>query len=100
MGRWSVVDAGTLSILLTERPAPTYDPQTYVHVGLPPEEADAVVVRSATLFRAGWSGMAGDIFVLDLPGASTPRLDTLIFERAPRPLYVGHPAQMVRGQAR
>lgn len=87
MGRYAVVRSGGLSVLLTERPACTFDPHTYRHVGLAPERADVIVVRSATLFRAGFAGVAGDILILDLPGASTPRLDTLAFVRAPRPLY-------------
>ena len=54
---------------------------------LAPEQADVVVVRSATLFRAGWAGLFSEALVLDLPGASTPRLDTLELVRTPRPLY-------------
>lgn len=87
MGRWTVVTVGSLSVLFTERPACTFDPETFRHVGLAPELADVIVIRSANLFRAGWAGVAGDIHILDLPGASTPRLETLEFHRAPRPLY-------------
>jgi microcystin degradation protein MlrC len=87
MGRYAIVDAGDLSVLVTERPACTFDPTTFRHVGLPPEEADVIVVRSAHLFRAGFAGVAERALFLDLPGASTPRLDSLIFARAPRPLY-------------
>jgi len=87
MGRWAVVTAGSLSVLLTERPACTFDPETFRHAGLAPEQADVIVIRSANLFRAGWAGVAGDVHILDLPGASTPRLETLEFHRAPRPLY-------------
>jgi microcystin degradation protein MlrC len=87
MGRYAVVRAGSLSVLLTERPAPTFDPQAFRQAGLDPESADLVVVRSATLFRAGWAGVADEAIVLDLPGASTPRLGSLAFTRAPRPLY-------------
>jgi microcystin degradation protein MlrC len=87
MGRWAVLESGSLSVLLTERPAPTFDPEAFRQAGLAPESADLVVVRSATLFRAGWAGVADEAIVLDLPGASTPRLDSLVFTRAPRPLY-------------
>jgi microcystin degradation protein MlrC len=87
MGRFAVVRAGELSVLLTERPACTFDPETFRHAGLVVEDADLIVVRSATMFRAGFAGVAGDILILDLPGASTPRLDSLDFVRAPRPLY-------------
>jgi microcystin degradation protein MlrC len=87
MGGWAVVEHDALSVLLTERPAPTFDPACYVHAGISPEEMDIVVVRSANLFRAGWSGMFSEALILDLPGASTPRLASLEFTRAPRPLH-------------
>jgi microcystin degradation protein MlrC len=88
MGRWAVVAVETLRVLVTEQPACTYDPQTFRHVGLPPEEADIVVVRSVGLFRAGFAGIAHHAFHVDLPGASAPRLSTLTFERAPSDLYI------------
>jgi microcystin degradation protein MlrC len=87
MGHFAVVDADGLSVLLTERPAYTFDPETYRHVGLVPEEADVIHVRSANLFRAAWAPVTSSAFILDLPGASTPNLASLEFERAPRPLY-------------
>lgn len=87
MGRWARVEAGRLSVLLTELPACTFDPETYRHVGLEPRVADVVAVRSANLFRAGWGGLAEGALILDLPGASTPRLSTLPYTRVTRPLY-------------
>ncbi|MEU8270618.1 M81 family metallopeptidase [Sphaerisporangium sp. NPDC049002] len=88
MGRWATVDTGEgLVVLVTERPAPTFDPAGYRHAGLEPADADAVVVRSATMYRAGFRGLHAGAILLDLPGASTPRLDYLEFRRAPRPLY-------------
>jgi microcystin degradation protein MlrC len=87
MGAWARIDSGTLSILVTERPACTFDPATFEHAGLDPDAADVVVVRSANLFRAGWGARSDGAIILDLPGASTPRLERLTFERASRPLY-------------
>jgi microcystin degradation protein MlrC len=88
LGRWAVLDTGAgLSVLLTERPAPTFDPAGYLHAGLDPAAADAVLVRSATLYRAGFAGQYAEAVLLDLPGASTPRLDYLTFRHAPRPLH-------------
>ena len=91
MGRWATLDTSAdgsgLTVLVTERPAPTFDPAGYRHAGLEPAEADAVLVRSATMYRAGFRGIYSAAYVLDLPGASTPRLDYLEFHRAPRPLY-------------
>lgn len=88
MGRYAVVRAGRLCLLITERPAFTLDPATFLHAGLDPARVDVVVVRSALGFHAAFppDSVAAAI-VLDLPGASTPRLDLLEFVRAPRPLY-------------
>jgi microcystin degradation protein MlrC len=88
MGRWAVVRIGSLYVLVTEHAACTYDPETFRHAGLPPEDADIVVVRSVALFRAGFEGLYADAFHVDLPGASAPRLSTLRFSRAPGDLYV------------
>jgi microcystin degradation protein MlrC len=87
MGRYAVVSVGALDVLLTERPAPTFDPEAYRVAGINVGELDAVVVRSAKLFRSGYAAIAGDAVILDLPGASTPRLESLTYVRAPRPLY-------------
>lgn len=88
MGAFAVLRTGQLSVLLTERPAFTLDPATFLHAGLDPAEADVVVVRSANGFRAAFPQQsAAAAALLDLPGASTPRLTYLDFTRAPRPLY-------------
>ncbi len=87
MGRCAVVTFGLLSLLLTEKPACTFDPETFRKVGLRTAEADVIVVRSAHLFRAGFASVSTDAIILDLPGASTARLDTLHLPRAPHPLY-------------
>lgn len=88
MGRWSTLDMGTgLIVLITERPAPTFDPACYRHVGLEPTQANAIVVRSATMFRCGFDDISSAEYVLDLPGASTPRLRYLEYHHVPRPLF-------------
>jgi microcystin degradation protein MlrC len=88
LGRWAVVNVELLSILITERPAATFDPETFRHVGLDPLNADVVVVRSATLWRATYpAASVATGMILDLPGASTPRLDSLELRRTPRPLF-------------
>ena len=87
MGRHARLDVGNVSILLTERPAMTFDPEVFRQGGMHPEEADVVVVRSGNLFRAGWGEMAEGAIILDLPGATTPRLSTLDYKRVQRPLY-------------
>lgn len=88
LGRWATIDTQTgLSVLVTERPAPTFDPEGFRQVGLDPEDAEVIVVRSATMYRAAYRHLNARALVLGLPGASTPAFGYLDFVRAPRPLF-------------
>lgn len=82
IGGWCVVRTLRHTyVLLTERPAPTFDPATWAATSIPWEDLDIVSVRSANLFRAGYGDLIGPTFLLDLPGASTPNLHHLNFTR-------------------
>lgn len=88
MGRFAVVRSEGISVLISERPAFTLDPATFAHAGLDPSHPDIIVVRSANGFKAAYSKASVEAAIfLDLPGASTPRLKSLDFNRAPRPIY-------------
>lgn len=87
MGRATVVDSGTIALLISERPADTADPSMYTSVGLDPRQADIVVVKSARQFRAGYAHLASGMCVVSLPGASTSDLRSLPWRRRTRPLY-------------
>jgi microcystin degradation protein MlrC len=87
VGRWAVVSAGGIRVWITEAPAPTWDLESWRAVGLEPADMDLVVVRSAALWRANFAQLSGEALFLDLPGASTPRLDRLRFSRVGHELY-------------
>ena len=87
MGTAVVLQSGRLQILLTERPVPCYDPALYRAAGMEPAAAQVVVVKSPNNFRWTYRDIAKEWIYVDAPGASTPRLKTLQFVRAPRPLY-------------
>jgi microcystin degradation protein MlrC len=87
MGQAAVLEVGPLRVLLMERPVPCYDPALYRAVGLDPAAAHVVVVKSPNNFRWTYREIARDWIYVDAPGASTPRLASLRFARAPRPLY-------------
>ena len=86
MGRYAVLSVANLRLLVSERPAWTSDPAAFRFVGLPPEQADVIVVKSCSDFRPNYPTSARAITV-DLPGAASPRLERLTFHRAPRPLW-------------
>jgi len=87
MGAAAVLEVGALKILLMENPVPCYDPALYRAAGLEPSDARIVVVKSPNNFRRAYRDVARDWIYVDAPGASSPRLEALRFERAPRPLY-------------
>ncbi len=87
MGRFATVASGCLRLLLTERPAWTSDPATYLYAGLAPDRADVIVLRSCSDFIPNFPGAASEAVTLDVPGAATPRLDGLRFENQARPPY-------------
>ena len=87
LGAAAVFTVGSIQILLMEKPVPCYDPALYRLAGLEPAEAHIVVVKSPNNFRWTYRSIAREWFYVDAPGASTHRLTTLNFARAPRPLF-------------
>lgn len=87
MGRAAVIGVGTISILVTERPAFTVDPALYRSVGLEPRDAKIVVVKSPLQFRASYGAYAKALWVVDTPGPSTARLTRLPWQNLSRPLF-------------
>ena len=87
MGEWAVITTGNHHLLVSSAPAVTADPATWQHACLEPDQADVLIVRSCSDYRANFPGSAPEAVTLDLPGPSTPRLEDLEFRHAPRPLY-------------
>ncbi|MBI2941851.1 MAG: M81 family metallopeptidase [Chloroflexi bacterium] len=87
MGQTAVLEIGQIRVVLMEKAVPCYDPALYRSVGLEPGQAHVVVVKSPTNFRWTYRDLARDAIYVDGPGASTPRLESLRYERAPRPLF-------------
>ncbi len=87
LGAAAVVEVGEVRVLLLENSVMGWDPALYRVAGLEPKEAQAVVVKTPNNFRRTYRGIAQDRVYVDAPGASTPRLGSLAFEAAPRPLY-------------
>ena len=86
MGRFAVLASGGLRLLVSERPAWSADPATFLHAGLDPADADVVVVRSCSDYRPNYP-TSDQAITLDVPGPATPNLASLEFHRAPRPLW-------------
>ena len=87
VGAVAVVESGNCLVAVTERPATMLDPILYRHVGLRPEDAFAVQVKSAGGFRALWSSISTEILVADTRGASDGNLQRLPFRNLTRPMW-------------
>ena len=87
MGDCAVVQAGQVSVLILGNAVMTVDPALYRAVGLDPDTAGIVVVKSHIQFRAGYGDLARAIVLLDSPGMSSDHLESLPFQRIPRPMF-------------
>ena len=87
MGNCAVIEAGQVSLLILGNAVMTVDPAMYRAVGLEPNDAGIVVVKSHIQFRAGYANLARAIILLDSPGMSGDRLESLPFVRIERPLF-------------
>ena len=72
MGNCAVVQAGRVSLLILSNSVMTVDPAMYRAVGLEPNDAGIVVVKSHIQFRAGYAGIARAIILLDSPHEQRP----------------------------
>lgn len=81
MGRFAVLRCRRTIVLLTERPAWSADPGAWRHAGIDPDDVDVLVVRSNTDYLANFPASAATSVVADVPGAATPRLARLTFDR-------------------
>ena len=87
MGTSVVFEAGMVRVLIAERAAMTVDPELFRSHGIDPVYMKIVVVKSPNGFRAAYEPIAKRIFVVDTPGASTAKLETLPWRRINRPVY-------------
>jgi len=81
--------AGTVDVGVSSWPVQCADDDTLRHVGLRPEAARVVVVKSRGHFRAGFDHLFADDRIVEVgaPGVATPELHTLPWVHLPRPVF-------------
>ncbi len=87
MGTCAVIRHNEMHLVITSNSCFWIDPEPYRAVGLEPENAQIVVVKSAIQFRSGFDGIERGIMLLDAPGMSSDHLEIYDFTRIPRPFY-------------
>lgn len=87
MGRAAVLSAGRLQVVVSTAPAIGADPAFYECVGLAPDDALAVQVKSLMGWRAGFAAEAGRGLVFDGPGCTSLNFARLPFSAANRDIF-------------
>jgi microcystin degradation protein MlrC len=86
-GRTAVLQVGGVIVVVMERACLQWDRALYTSLGLMPEDAQIVIVKSPAGFRADYEPIAAEVRVLDSPGVCTPNLVSLPYRRITHPLY-------------
>jgi microcystin degradation protein MlrC len=87
MGKTAVVEAGQVTIILTENRSAPYDIGQVQSVGLDPYDYKMIVVKSAVAWRTAFGSIAKQEFYLDTPGACSSNLNHFTYEKLNRPIY-------------
>jgi microcystin degradation protein MlrC len=88
-GLTAVLAIGSIRVAITTATAFNWDPEYYRSLGLEPRDAQVVVVKSPTAYRAAYAGLMTDSILVDGPGASSANIRALEseFDRVSRPIY-------------
>jgi len=86
-GRSVVLVAGSIHLLITERPVYVVGRRVFQAFGLEPQDFDLVVVKSPNGFRTWYESIASLIVPIDVPGSTSANLKSLPFEHCVRPIF-------------
>ena len=86
MGRTAVIQAGSITVVVSDEAANMIAPEVYRSQGLEPCDYKIVVVKSSNSFRSEYT-FAHKVLVVDTPGISTANLRSLPYQKVPRPIY-------------
>ncbi len=87
VGRTAVLVVGTISVVITERPAYLLDMELFRRVGLDPATFELVVVKSAGGYREYYEPIASRVFDIDTTGPADSDLTRLPFRHLDHPLW-------------
>ena len=87
LGRTAVVEAGGVTVLLTEERAQPLDAEVLRSNGIAPEDCELIALKSAVHFRADYTPIACEILDVDTPGVHSPDLFSYDYRRLRRPIF-------------
>lgn len=87
MGKTAVIEAGLLTIILTEKRVAPWDPGHVSSVGLRPEDFHVIVVKSAIAWKTAFGSVGKGVVPVDTPGCCSSNLTHFQYEQLKRPIY-------------
>ncbi|MCC7274859.1 MAG: M81 family metallopeptidase [Alphaproteobacteria bacterium] len=89
LGPTAALDLGGVTVVVITRRQQCLDPGYFTNVGVDPAAARTVVVKSRGHFRAGFLRLfrPDQVIEADVPGLTSPNLDSFDFRGVRRPLY-------------
>jgi microcystin degradation protein MlrC len=78
---------GRVYVVVTSRPTLQWDPEFYRSVGLEPENAHSVVVKSPAASGAAYEPLAAEIILTDAKGVCCSDLRSLPYKHVRRPTH-------------
>ncbi|MBR1983192.1 MAG: M81 family metallopeptidase [Clostridia bacterium] len=87
IGKTAVLQVGKILIHICYHGKTEGDVNYYKTFGIDPVKCDLVCVKACTSFRAGYQSFSAEICNTDTPGAASPSLKNLPYEKRPKPLY-------------
>jgi microcystin degradation protein MlrC len=87
MGRTVVISTAGITLVLTEVKMPPWNLEQLRSVGIAPEKAKIIALKSAVAFRAAYEPIAGKIIEVNTPGLSSLDLSRFDYKHVRRPIY-------------
>jgi microcystin degradation protein MlrC len=87
MGKTLVLLVSGNDVIVTSKRLQPTDLQLYRSLGIEPTEKKFIVVKSSVHYRAAHEPIADEIFELDTPGLTSPRLRGFDFKKIRRPIF-------------
>lgn len=87
MGRTAVIQMGQVFLVVCENTFNHLDPNSYRALGLEPEKARIVGVKSTQHFRAFYGDIAKEIYLLNMPGPSSSEFKGFDWKHISRPMW-------------
>lgn len=87
MGKTAVIEAGNLTIVMTEKRVGPWDPNHIGSVGLRPEDFHIIVVKAAVAWKTAFGSVCRHTIYLDTPGCCSANLQHFNYKHIKRPIY-------------